>query len=336
MFNSSVLEVAIGLIFCFASVALITSSIYEAIASWLSLRSKNLLSGIKTLLNANSPAGEELLLKVYNHGLAHPTGDGSAKSIADLRHGPSYIEPKHFALALIDAVQSTSRSYAELGADIDAISNPQIRQLLRGMYDRSSGDIEQLQTDLATWFDAGMDRVSGAYKRKSQLWCFLISLAFAALFNIDSVHLFSTLWQHPALVSGVAMTGASQDTAAALEGLQTLPIGWIETSPKLHSYSPFVDKGVFVQFLGWLITATAALFGAPFWFDLLQQVIRIRGTGPKPNPLPTTLPGSAKSAPMPRPSSASITVERNAIVDLHADRHKDDESYRPVQAGERW
>jgi len=33
---------------------------------------------------------------------------------------------------------------------------------------------------------------------------------------------------------------------------------------------------------GWLITAFAALFGAPFWFDTLQQFVRLKGSGPSP------------------------------------------------------
>ena len=33
---------------------------------------------------------------------------------------------------------------------------------------------------------------------------------------------------------------------------------------------------------GLFITATAALFGAPFWFDILQRLIQLRGTGTKP------------------------------------------------------
>lgn len=36
------------------------------------------------------------------------------------------------------------------------------------------------------------------------------------------------------------------------------------------------------KIIGWLITAIAISFGAPFWFDLLKQVINIRATGPKP------------------------------------------------------
>jgi hypothetical protein len=34
--------------------------------------------------------------------------------------------------------------------------------------------------------------------------------------------------------------------------------------------------------LGWIITAFAITLGAPFWFDLLKKVIRIRGSGVKP------------------------------------------------------
>ena len=34
--------------------------------------------------------------------------------------------------------------------------------------------------------------------------------------------------------------------------------------------------------VGWLLTASASLFGAPFWFDLLKMIVRLRGTGTKP------------------------------------------------------
>jgi hypothetical protein len=33
---------------------------------------------------------------------------------------------------------------------------------------------------------------------------------------------------------------------------------------------------------GWLITAFATVFGAPFWFDALQQIVRLKGSGPSP------------------------------------------------------
>ena len=336
MFNSTVLEVAIGLVFCFASVALITSSVYEAIASWLNLRSKTLLTGITNLLNGQNPAGKELLLKIYNHALAHPTGDGAATTITELERKPSYIDPNHFAIAMIDAVQSAPNNFAMLSTDIDTIADPQIRQLLRGMYDRAAGNVENMHKELTVWFDDGMDRVSGTYKRQAQAWCFTIAFVFAALFNIDTIHLMSSLWQHSVVVAKITMPSVAPGTAEAIQGLDILPIGWVDSSPRVHLSPMGVDNGVFTQFVGWLITATAALFGAPFWFDMLQHLVRIRGTGPKPQATTKAATSTPKSVPTTSPPSPAITTERNAVVDLHAVRNRDDESYRPVQTGERW
>ena len=33
---------------------------------------------------------------------------------------------------------------------------------------------------------------------------------------------------------------------------------------------------------GWLISAVATIYGAPFWFDMLQKITRLAGTGPVP------------------------------------------------------
>ena len=55
MLSSTVLEVAIGLVFCSGSVAIVASSIYEAVASILKLRANTLLQGVKDLLNNQGP-----------------------------------------------------------------------------------------------------------------------------------------------------------------------------------------------------------------------------------------------------------------------------------------
>jgi ascorbate-specific PTS system EIIC-type component UlaA len=40
--------------------------------------------------------------------------------------------------------------------------------------------------------------------------------------------------------------------------------------------------GVLSKILGLLITAGAAMLGAPFWFDILKKVVNIRGVGVNP------------------------------------------------------
>jgi hypothetical protein len=43
------------------------------------------------------------------------------------------------------------------------------------------------------------------------------------------------------------------------------------------------QKGGFMTFFGWVLTAFAISLGAPFWFDLLNKVIKMRSTGNKPD-----------------------------------------------------
>jgi hypothetical protein len=58
--------------------------------------------------------------------------------------------------------------------------------------------------------------------------------------------------------------------------LWALPIGWT-------SFPPVLNADFLLQVAGWLMTASTTLFGAPFWFDLLQRAVQMRGTGTKPD-----------------------------------------------------
>lgn len=274
MLNSTVLEVAIGLVFCFASISLIASSINEAIASALKLRGRTLLTGIKTLLN--DPQFNSLALALYNHGMINPQGAGRAKNQRELTSKPSYIPAKQFAIAFIDVLQTAPGNAQHFQHALSALQDEQLRAMLLGMYQRAAGDLDKMRTELADWFDFGMERVSGGYKRRSQLICFIIALGLAALFNVDSFRLFETLWVHPALTSQLAVA-QNHDVSATIEGLKLMPVGW-EQAPEFALQS----KQTWIMFVGWLVTASSALFGAPFWFDVLQKLTQLRGTGRKP------------------------------------------------------
>ena len=269
MINSTVVEVAIGLVFCYASVALMASSIFDAIANWFKLRSKNLFNGIYALLNADDSAvGQQLLLSVYNHALVHPLGNGKAQTTDDIKNKPSYISPADFAKALIQTVQ-TARVIVDDGktalTSLD-VGDSQLKAMIDGMIEKAAGDIEKVQDELAKWFDASMESVSAAYRRHSQFWCFVIALVITVVFNIDSVQLFKNLWQQPTLVAELGLT-ETQDAKQAYQQLRALPIGWQEGS---------LQQLKDTWFVGWLVTASAAFFGAPFWFELLKNLTKLR------------------------------------------------------------
>jgi hypothetical protein len=260
MFGSTVLEVVVGLTFCYATVALIVSTLQEAIASMLRLRSACLLSGIKSMLN--DPGFSNLARALYGHALINPHA-------AQAR--PAYIEARHFAIALVDAIQSVPGDMEQLGRDIDALPDAQIRRALQGIYQRANGDMDALRQALAGWFDSAMERVSAAYKRRSMMISLLLSLLLAILFNIDSIHLFQSLWQHPALAARLGAGAAAVDQGT-LDALWRLPIGWREFPPRL-------DGQFLLNVAGWLLTASTALFGAPFWFNLMKHTVQVRGGG---------------------------------------------------------
>jgi hypothetical protein len=184
----------------------------------------------------------------------------------------------HFAIALVDVIQTTPGNYTQLGRDIEAIRDPQLKRALQGIYERAGGNLQAFQDGVAGWFNSAMERISGSYKRRSLLVSLLLSLLLAILFNIDSIHLFRSLWQHPAVAAQLVAAPSTVDQKT-IEALFSLPIGWT-------TFPPQFNQEFALQLVGWAITASTALFGAPFWFDLLQRTMQLRGTGSKPDEKP--------------------------------------------------
>jgi hypothetical protein len=285
MFGSTILDLAIGLIFTFLIISLVTSAATEMVASALSWRASTLLQGIKDMLN--DPQFTGLALALYNHGLVNPRSNGNASGQAQLSAQPSYIDPKQFADALIDltGVAAGAANAADVQAKVAAmqakinaaVPDPQIRGVLDGIVTRAGADIDRVRTGIADWFDNAMDRVSGVYKRKTQLWSLVIALILVILLNVDSIKIAQTLWDQPTLVKDLPPAAAGETVAQALQQLQSLglPFGWDQPAV---SYFQSGVNWLFVIF-GWLITAVATLFGAPFWFDTLQRFVQLRGTG---------------------------------------------------------
>ncbi len=290
MLGSTVLEVAIGLTFCYGTVALIVTTLQEALAAAFRLRANTLLAGVKSMLN--DPRFDGLARAVYLHPLVNPHTDGTQPSERDMRTRPSYIEPAHFAIALVDSLWKAPGDFVQLGNAIETIPDPQVRQVMRGLYGRAR-DLQQFQDMLAGWFDNAMARMSGTYKRRQLLISLLLALLLAILFNIDSIHLFRTLWQQPALAAHLHDAPGALDPAV-FDALMALPIGWTQ-------FPPVPNADFALQVAGWIVTASTALFGAPFWFDLMQRVVRMRSTGTRPEETPLALRVEGRIAATPTP-----------------------------------
>jgi hypothetical protein len=107
MFGSTILEAAAGVIFVYLLLSLICTALNEWIASILNQRGKNLLAGIKNLLN--DPTFTGLAQQVYSHGMLDGVMQGATDPDKPNRL-PSYIASTNFGLALIDILTSRGAS----------------------------------------------------------------------------------------------------------------------------------------------------------------------------------------------------------------------------------
>ena len=309
MFGSAILEVAIGLAVIYLLLSLICTSTQEVLEGWLKKRATNLESGLKELLN--DPDGTGLVQKIYNHPLIFGLFKGSytpgrARTKLLTTSLPTYIPAPNFATALMDIVARGPVSPAlphngpqpagelsfdslRAGVDNSPLLNPAIRRVMHLMLDSANGDLVRVQANIETWFNSGMDRVAGWYKRKTQ-WILLgIGLILAVGLNVDTLKVATALYQQDALRSQlVAQAGAlvkegtpPSDGRKNLETLEgfNLPIGWYAQQGKTDPPAALAGAGDLLPHIpGWLITAFAISLGAPFWFDLLNRLMVVRST----------------------------------------------------------
>lgn len=278
--------------------------------------------------------------------------------------GPSYIPTQAFSEALLDTVadlvnldRSDPRTLPQLRKGIlrrKRFSETQVARTLVHLIDRAerrmqsgTGETELLE-EIGEWFDAGMDQVTGWYRRHTQKVLLGAGLVLAAILNVDAIRITKELYENPAVRAEAvaaaelvqALPEQSTDTsvqtavssvATAASELEAqmdsvgIPIGWagITLLPDAAlpdsraAIGPWLAGSVqpwaigwLQRIIGWLFTGIAASLGAPFWFDLLQRFITIRGAGGRRSARTgstATRAGTADAA-----SSASVAADEVA------------------------
>lgn len=194
---------------------------------------------------------------------------------------------------------------------------PRLRSAVLGAVDHAQGDCEQARRNIEDWYDSAMDRVAGWYKKRTQRILFAIGLALAIVLNIDTITIAKHLYvdesvrsaivaeaeataqrvggseaTDSALLAALGCSGAGEPAGAAgqkrqvscaqqrLENLN-FPMGWEEHPLRDIDYSAgwaIAFPTLLNSLFGWLLTAVAVTFGAPFWFDTLNKIMVIRST----------------------------------------------------------
>ncbi|MGK7921560.1 MAG: hypothetical protein AB4080_16295 [Trichodesmium sp.] len=152
----------------------------------------------------------------------------------------------------------------------------------------------QFQKEVENWFDNGMERAGGVYKRNARGVAFLIGLTIAIAANVDTLHIMDTLSKDSLLretISSYSEVLVSQtnenpneeelqrvqtEIDEALDMLQ-LPIGWGQkrnnntSEDKLSIYLAGLKR-----LFGWIVSGIAISMGADFWFNLLRKIFDVK------------------------------------------------------------
>jgi hypothetical protein len=290
MFGSNILDVVIGLVFLFLLLSLICSAATELIEAFLKQRAKGLEAGIIELLGKEAAAAGDdpnrpvvsFISRIYNHGLVNSLYRGDYNTTPKTKL-PSYIPARNFALALI-SVATDANNTAALPANV--------RSALQTFVKAGENDAPHLQKSVEDWYNSATDRISGIYKRRTQVIIFCLGIVLAIIVNADCIQYATRLSKDSSLRQGVvalAEASAKQDPTkdnntppsdrikADINALDSigLPIGWDKQYEHSLSgaWNATWDHGI-----GWLLTAFAVSLGAPFWFDMLNKLIVVRST----------------------------------------------------------
>jgi hypothetical protein len=287
MFGSAILDVVIGLISIFLFLSLIGTAINEWVSGILRMRAKSLEAGIRTLLN--DPSGKGLTQSFYSHPLI--------RSFTKGREKPSYISSRIFALTLMDIIaprdpEKGSVTMDQLRKSVDKIENEVLRKNILIQLSEAENNIDRARQNIEKWFNEGMERVSGWYKKRIQWITLGYGLLIAIFLNVDTVAITNSLYRDSTMRATLVASAqemakqpigesAAKKAGEGLVGIKDelnkvkLPIGWVALS-KSTAY------GWLVRICGWIISAFAITLGAPFWFDVLIKFINIRSSGMKP------------------------------------------------------
>jgi len=264
-----ILEVVIGLIFVYLLLSILCSGINELIAQYTARRGQFLRQGLQNVLG-----DRWMYLRLVNHPVVSSLYRDKPGKITH----PSYIPSNNFALALLDIVRLKAE---QLGVHISPNGNGQwqvgdlrraahrcaeygyhIGMAIEPLLDSANGQFDQAVRNIETWYDSSMDRVSGWYKRRTQILLFVIAAVVALGFNIDSIEIAKSLRQSDSLRQSMveaAVQRVEQGQAPAAGGQRESAAVREEMQQVVASMQEYESMGLPV---GFSCLATPAVPGA--------------------------------------------------------------------------
>lgn len=315
------LNLVIGLIFIYLIYSIAASTIWELIISFSNLRGKMLVNWFRDNF-PESLLGENIMDHFLVKGLKRGLKESKKKKQKEL---PAYVSSEVFADAVVDliikkkgdAIKSIDiNSLREAAASLD-LEKSGIGRMILQYISEAKGDLNYVKDKIMRWYDEAQERLLGSFKKKLQLYVFLISILLVGFTNADTIKLADYLYknddareaiankaelfiQDSSVIKSMTAIDTSQIDAAAgkdqkelvesinkdMKELNSLgqelkdtkiPIGWTK-----EEFGSLDLVGWLKKIAGLMLTVFAVSVGSPFWFDVLGKLANLRSSGNKP------------------------------------------------------
>jgi hypothetical protein len=188
---------------------------------------------------------------------------------------------------------------------------------------KTQSDIDIFRKKIENWYDSSMERLTGTIKKKyARGYTIYVAICITLLMNADTISISAYLYNNPEVrvkLAGQAITAAKSeeykaltdsikahvtpgDTVtvqelekqlkersaqvekayAAING--SIPLGWKAIEFEAVSGGGGWSFFILSKLVGLAVTVLAICLGAPFWFDMLNKIANLRGTGKPPEP----------------------------------------------------
>ena len=317
LFNSTVLDCAIGLVFVYLLLAIICTTINEWIAGITGVRAKTLARAIGQLLDEQK--GIDPVRSFLDDFYSHPLISSMMAPGKQASEGHfSYLPSRTFATTVMDLVTRAkpgSITFADLESGVKSLAPGDVRTALLALIQNASGDLDRAQKNVEQWFDDTMERASGWYKRRTVIVTAFVALLLTVGTNADTLRMARLLWTN-GTQRALLVEKAKNRTVSSASDVQ---IGYPDKNNPLHpvqkakadelealksmlgwSGEDLRDgKAWMLRLVGWFLSTTAIALGAPFWFDLLNKLVNVRNAGKKPEKAGEESKKTAKQAQLP-------------------------------------
>jgi hypothetical protein len=189
-----------------------------------------------------SEAYPDEIMSLSDSFYSHPL----IKSLARPGKHPSYVPSKTFALTMLDILakgQATTgtaeQRIAQIKATVTNLPDSDVKKSLEALLMHGTESMEQVQAKIEGWFNDSMDRVSGWYKGRVQVWTVVIASVITIFVNADTIQIAQKLMINPALRDKIVQDAK---TAKASNTDQTVPTLTAQQKDDLSSLTGWTNE----------------------------------------------------------------------------------------------